>query len=65
MGAFQYICAVDAQRLTRVVLSFPGPLTTFFLPHIHIPSVMLVQAAGMALPLGPALDWKREFISHL
>jgi len=25
----------------------------------------LVQAADMALRVGPALDWKREFILHL
>ena len=28
-------------------------------------SAMLVQSAGMALPLGPTRDWKREFISNL
>ena len=36
-------------------------------PHSNCLSFvpMLVQAAGMALPLGPTRDWKREFISHL
>ena len=30
---------------------------------VHTPT--LVQAADMALRLGPTRDWKREFILHL